>query len=64
VQERLIILLPQSWAEVRDRGLVHAELGNPVQALDDLECYLLHADGVVDVDAIAERVDALRSQRG
>lgn len=60
VQERLVILLPQSWSEYRDRGLVHAELGHTEQALADLECYLVHTDDLVDVDAIADRVDALR----
>lgn len=60
VQERLVVLLPQSWSEYRDRGLVHAELGHTEQALADLECYLVHTDDLVDVDAIADRVDALR----
>lgn len=64
VQERLIVLLPESWPEYRDRGLTHAALGNTAQAVADLECYLVHADDVVDSDAIAERVDALRGQHG
>lgn len=59
-QERLIILLPESWSEYRDRGLAHAELGNTEQALADLECYLVHADERVDLNAIADRVDDLR----
>lgn len=60
VQERLIVLLPESWAEYRDRGLAHAELGHTEQALADLECYLVHADDQVNLDAIADWVDALR----
>jgi regulator of sirC expression with transglutaminase-like and TPR domain len=64
VQERLIVLLPESWSEFRDRGLAHAELGHGEQALADLECYLVHAEDVVDVEAIADRIDSLRSQRG
>ncbi|MFZ3220789.1 MAG: tetratricopeptide repeat protein [Rhodoferax sp.] len=60
VQERLVVLLPESWPEYRDRGLAHAELGHAEQAVADLECYLVHADDLVDVDAIAQRVDALR----
>ena len=64
VQERLVVLLPESWSEFRDRGLVHAELGHKAQAVADLECYLVHTDDdVVDIDAIAQKVDALRSQR-
>jgi regulator of sirC expression with transglutaminase-like and TPR domain len=60
VQERLIVLLPECWAEYRDRGLAHAEMGNTEQALADLECYLVHTEDLVDVNAIAERVDELR----
>lgn len=62
VQERLVVLLPESWSEYRDRGLVHASLGHQVAALADLECYLVHAENVVDVDAVAEQVSVLRRQ--
>ena len=64
VQERLIVLLPDSWPEYRDRGLAHAELGHNQRAVADLECYLVHADNLVDVGAIADRVDELRRQNG
>jgi regulator of sirC expression with transglutaminase-like and TPR domain len=60
VQERLIVLLPESWSEYRDRGLAHAEMGNTEQALADLECYLIHTEDLVDVNAITDRVDELR----
>lgn len=60
VQERLVILLPDSWPEYRDRGLAHAELGHASAALADLECYLNHAEDLVDVEAITDRVDSLR----
>ena len=60
VQERLVILLPDSWPEYRDRGLAHAELGHSDDALSDLECYLDHAEDLVDVAAISDRVDFLR----
>lgn len=62
VQERLVVLLPESWSEYRDRGLVHASLGHQEAALSDLECYLVHAENVVDVDAVAEQVSELRRQ--
>lgn len=64
VQERLVILLPESWSEYRDRGLAHAELGHPVEALADLERYLEHADQVVDVEQVVDQVKALRTQHG
>lgn len=60
VQERLIVLLPESWTEYRDRGLAHAELGHTEQALADLECYLVHAEDEINLDAIVDWVDALR----
>jgi regulator of sirC expression with transglutaminase-like and TPR domain len=60
VQERLIVLLPEYWSEYRDRGLAHAQLGHTEQALADLECYLVHADEHVNLDAISDWVDALR----
>jgi regulator of sirC expression with transglutaminase-like and TPR domain len=60
VQERLIVLLPESWSEYRDRGLAHAEMGNTEQALADLECYLVHTEDLVDVSAISGRVNELR----
>jgi regulator of sirC expression with transglutaminase-like and TPR domain len=64
IQERLVVLLPAAWSEYRDRGLAHAELGHTDQAVADLECCLVHAENLVDVDAIADRVDELRRQSG
>ena len=63
VQERLVVLLPESWPEYRDRGLAHAELGHSEAAVADLECYLVHAEDLVDVEAIADRVGTLRKTR-
>jgi len=62
VQERLIVLLPDTWTEYRDRGLAHAEMGNTEQALADLECYLIHTEDLLDGEAIAGRVDELRRE--
>ncbi|MDT8991060.1 tetratricopeptide repeat protein [Curvibacter sp. APW13] len=63
VQERLVVLLPEVWAEYRDRGLAHAALGHSDQAVADLECYLVHSDDLADSDLIAERLEALRNTR-
>jgi len=60
VQNRLIVLLPDVWAEYRDRGLAHAQQGHTARAVEDLETYLAHADDALDVDLIAERVATLR----
>ena len=61
VQHRLITLLPDAWEEWRDRGLAYAELGQPRQALQDLDTYLAHAAGASDSQDIALRVKALRA---
>ncbi|MBY0411819.1 MAG: tetratricopeptide repeat protein [Burkholderiaceae bacterium] len=61
VLDRLVVLLPEAWGERRDRGLAHAELGNTEQAVEDLETYLYHAEDGLDIDLIAERLNALRN---
>jgi regulator of sirC expression with transglutaminase-like and TPR domain len=60
VLDRLVILLPQAWAEYRDRGLAHAALGYSALAVKDLETYLANAGESPDADAIAGRVSQLR----
>ena len=66
VQDRLIVLLPDAWTEVRDCGLAHAEAGHPGRALEDLETYLANTAEVSapgqysDRVAIARRVSELR----
>lgn len=56
VQERLVILLPQAWEEVRDRGLTLAELGERQRARQDLSLYLREAPHAGDRQAMAERL--------
>lgn len=63
VQDRLVILLPQAWAEYRDRGLAHAELGHCAEAVADLEQYLGNVEEALDLDAISARVVELRRAR-
>ena len=63
VQDRLVVLLPQAWAEYRDRGLAHAELGHAEQAVADLETYLGNVEEGLDIDAIAARTAELRRAR-
>jgi regulator of sirC expression with transglutaminase-like and TPR domain len=60
VQDRLIVLLPQAWAEYGDRGLAHAEVGQFRQALKDLEIYLANVEQGVERSAIAYRAAELR----
>jgi regulator of sirC expression with transglutaminase-like and TPR domain len=60
VQDRLIVLLPKSWSEYRDRGLAHAQLGHTRQAVHDLETYLANTQDGLDIDAVATQVNELR----
>ncbi len=64
VQERLVILMPQSWSEYRDRGLLHLELGHVGAATDDLQCYLVHASDAPDAGAIADRLESVQGRSG
>ncbi len=59
VLNRLVVLLPESWGEWRDRGLVYAEVGQYRQAAADLQTYVDHADGEPDVTAIRARLAGL-----
>jgi len=60
VLDRLVVLQPEAWSERRDRGLAHADCGHTGLAVADLEAYMDHAEDGLDVDAIAERLGALR----
>jgi regulator of sirC expression with transglutaminase-like and TPR domain len=60
VQERLVVLLPDDWEERRDRGLVRAELGDALGAIDDLGVYLQHRPDAADASALLDRIDELR----
>jgi regulator of sirC expression with transglutaminase-like and TPR domain len=62
VLDRLVILQPDAWPDIRDRGLAWAELGQPARAVPDLEAYLAHAEDPLDADAISERLRALRRE--
>jgi regulator of sirC expression with transglutaminase-like and TPR domain len=60
VQQRLVVLLPQVWDELRDRGLAHLELGQTEAAIEDLSSYLEHARGATDRRAISRQLATLR----
>jgi regulator of sirC expression with transglutaminase-like and TPR domain len=61
VLNRLVILLPDVPSERRDRGLVHAELGQTGQALADLQAYLDAEPLAPDQGALRERIQELAS---
>ena len=60
VQHRLVLLLPSVPEELRDRGLVWAELGRPVEAAQDLALYLAGRPAADDAQALRERLVELR----
>ncbi len=62
VQDRLITLLPDAWDEWRDRGLAYAALGQPPQALSDLETYLAQAPEAGDAQEVELHIKALRGR--
>jgi regulator of sirC expression with transglutaminase-like and TPR domain len=64
VLHRMVLVLPDDWAERRDRGLALAELGRTEAACSDLEDYLTHAGTAPDAAVIGARLAALRRGSG
>jgi len=62
IQERLVILLPDSTEEVRDRGLIFAQLEYVRPAIADLHHYLSEMPGAEDAVDIREHIATLESQ--
>jgi regulator of sirC expression with transglutaminase-like and TPR domain len=60
VQQRLVLLLPQAAEELRDRGLVWAELDHRHEAAQDLAAYLAARPDAGDAQALGERLAELR----
>jgi regulator of sirC expression with transglutaminase-like and TPR domain len=61
VQQRLVILLPDSIEEVRDRGLAYANLECFRPALEDLEAYVDARPDAADTPKLKERMPTLRA---
>jgi regulator of sirC expression with transglutaminase-like and TPR domain len=62
IQERLVILLPDSAEELRDRGLIFAQLEYVRPAIADLHRYLSEMPGAEDAADIREHIATLESQ--
>ena len=62
IQERLVILLPDSAEEVRDRGLIFAQLEYIRPALADLHYYLAEQPEAEDAAELREHIALLESQ--
>jgi regulator of sirC expression with transglutaminase-like and TPR domain len=61
VQNRLVILLPQAWNEVRDRGWVHVDLHHTEAALADFQSYLEHVPQPLDAEDVRAQIQQLRT---
>lgn len=59
VMERLVLVLPQDWAERRDLALVQAELEQWVEAAQGLQVYLRECPHAEDGPALRERLNEL-----
>jgi regulator of sirC expression with transglutaminase-like and TPR domain len=64
IQHRLVVLLPDAHEEVRDRGLVYAQLECPRAAVDDLERYLLMEPEAAEADEVRKTLEVLREASG
>jgi regulator of sirC expression with transglutaminase-like and TPR domain len=64
VVERLLLLRPDGLTEVRDRGLLQAQLGALEAALDDLQHYLQLSPEAPDAALITQHITALRRSLG
>jgi regulator of sirC expression with transglutaminase-like and TPR domain len=60
IQERLVILLPHEFEEVRDRGLALAQLEYFRPAIEDLNFYLKETPNAKDAQKIQEQLSNLQ----
>jgi regulator of sirC expression with transglutaminase-like and TPR domain len=58
--ERIVLLVPDALEELRDRGTLHARLGQSLAAVRDWETYLQRAPGAPDASEVKGRLRALR----
>ncbi len=62
IQQRLVILLPESIEEVRDRGFAYARLDYLRPALEDLEHYLDERPDAEDAMVVESQLQELRQR--
>jgi regulator of sirC expression with transglutaminase-like and TPR domain len=61
VMDRLVAVDPSNYAELRDRGAVHAELRQYAQAQADLNAYLKHCGEHEDAAAVRQALRTIDS---
>lgn len=62
IQQRLVILLPESIEEIRDRGFAYARLDYLRPALEDLEHYLDERPDAEDATVVESQLQELRQR--
>jgi regulator of sirC expression with transglutaminase-like and TPR domain len=62
--DRILLLMPDALEALRDRGMLHARLGNAPAALRDWEAYLRRAPEARDAGTVRDRLRALRQALG
>jgi regulator of sirC expression with transglutaminase-like and TPR domain len=58
--ERIVLLVPDALEELRDRGMLHARLGQGLAAVRDWEAYLQKAPAAQDAEQVRRQLRALR----
>jgi regulator of sirC expression with transglutaminase-like and TPR domain len=62
--DRILLIMPDALEALRERGALHARLGNAPAALRDWEAYLRRAPEAPDAGAVRDRLRALRQALG
>lgn len=62
VINRLLVLLPESWSDYRERAQVLVQLGHIDAALGDLQTYLRAAQDASDAEAVRQQVAKLQAK--
>jgi regulator of sirC expression with transglutaminase-like and TPR domain len=62
--ERIVLLVPDALEEVRDRGTLHARLGQRMAAVRDWEVYVQKAPAAADAEQVRGQLRALRQALG
>jgi len=62
VIEKMILLDPRDWTEIRDRGLVRYQLQQDAAALADLSQYLIQVPDADDKDDIQELIKIIEKR--
>lgn len=64
VLDRMLLLDPEDWDTLRDRGLLRLQAGDMMGGIEDLEHYLEDSPDVLEHGRIASLLAAARSQLG